>query len=65
MHKEGRERVKAALKNCGFDYPGHQAVTVNLAPADTIPDLDAAAAILPRHLSEAMQYRTSDRTYWT
>lgn len=32
--KESRERVKAALKNCGFDYPGHQAVTVNLAPAD-------------------------------
>lgn len=32
--KESRERVKAALKNCGFDYPGHQSVTVNLAPAD-------------------------------
>ncbi|HEV2490067.1 MAG TPA: YifB family Mg chelatase-like AAA ATPase [Candidatus Acidoferrales bacterium] len=32
--KESRERVKAALKNCGFEYPGHQAVTINLAPAD-------------------------------
>jgi magnesium chelatase family protein len=32
--KESRERVKAALKNCGFDFPSPQPVTVNLAPAD-------------------------------
>src|ERR1017187_5736185 len=31
--KESRERVKAALKNCGHDFP-FQSVTVNLAPAD-------------------------------
>jgi magnesium chelatase family protein len=31
--KESRERIKAALKNCGFDFPV-QSVTVNLAPAD-------------------------------
>jgi len=32
--KESRERIKAALKNCGFDFPSPQAVTINLAPAD-------------------------------
>src|SRR5271155_1276702 len=32
--KESRERIKSALRNCGFDFPSHQAVTVNLAPAD-------------------------------
>src|SRR6202045_5536732 len=32
--KESRERIKAALKNCGFDFPYPQNVTVNLAPAD-------------------------------
>lgn len=32
--KESRERVKSALRNCGFDYPYSQTVTVNLAPAD-------------------------------
>ncbi|MGA9592995.1 MAG: magnesium chelatase domain-containing protein, partial [Candidatus Acidiferrales bacterium] len=32
--KESRERVKSALRNCGFDYPSYQAVTINLAPAD-------------------------------
>jgi magnesium chelatase family protein len=32
--RESRERIKAALRNCGFDYPAYQVVTVNLAPAD-------------------------------
>jgi magnesium chelatase family protein len=32
--KESRERIKSALRNCGFDFPSSQAVTVNLAPAD-------------------------------
>ena len=31
--KENRERIKAALKNCGHDFP-YQSVTINLAPAD-------------------------------
>jgi magnesium chelatase family protein len=31
--REARERVRSALKNCGFPLPGG-AVTVNLAPAD-------------------------------
>jgi magnesium chelatase family protein len=32
--KESRERIRSALRNCGFDFPSSQAVTVNLAPAD-------------------------------
>jgi len=32
--KEARERVKAAIKNSGFEYPIRR-ITVNLAPADT------------------------------
>ena len=32
--KESRERIKSALRNCGFDFPFSHAVTVNLAPAD-------------------------------
>lgn len=31
--RESRERVRAALKNCGFELPP-RAITVNLAPAD-------------------------------
>ncbi len=31
--RESRERIKSAIKNCGFEFP-FQTVTVNLAPAD-------------------------------
>ncbi len=32
--KEARERVRAALAQCGFEFPHNRRVTVNLAPAD-------------------------------
>src|SRR5512136_2957101 len=31
--KESKDRVKAALKNSGYDFPNRK-ITVNLAPAD-------------------------------
>lgn len=31
--RESRDRVRAAIKNSGFDFPAHR-ITVNLAPAD-------------------------------
>ncbi len=48
--KESRERVKAAIKNCGYQFPT-QRITANLAPADikkenTGLDLPLALAIL-------------------
>src|SRR5262249_57006487 len=46
--RESRERVRAALKNCSFDFPGEQRVTVNLAPADVRkagPAFDLAVAV--------------------
>ena len=35
--KESRERVRSALKNCGFAYPTGR-ITMNLAPADKKKD---------------------------
>ncbi len=32
--RESRERLRAALRNCGFDSPSNKGVTINLAPAD-------------------------------
>ena len=32
--RESRERIRAAVKNCGFEFPMRR-ITVNLAPADT------------------------------
>jgi magnesium chelatase family protein len=46
--KESRERIKAALKNCGHDFP-LQSVTVNLAPADIRKE--GSALDLPMALS--------------
>ncbi|MCL2627897.1 MAG: YifB family Mg chelatase-like AAA ATPase [Oscillospiraceae bacterium] len=48
--KEARERVRAAIKNCGIDYPVSR-ITINLAPADkkkagTLYDLPVLLSIL-------------------
>ena len=48
--KESRERVRSALKNCGFEFPVSR-ITVNLAPADIkkegpVYDLPILLAIL-------------------
>ena len=48
--KESKERVRAAVKNSGFDFPSRR-ITVNLAPADikkegSAFDLPIAVAIL-------------------
>ena len=31
--RESRDRVRSAIKNSGYEFPGHR-ITVNLAPAD-------------------------------
>src|ERR1044071_5759324 len=51
--RESKERVHAALKNCGFDLPP-RSVVVNLAPADLRKqgnhlDLAIALALLAAH----------------
>ena len=48
--KESRERVRAAIKNCGYSFPPSR-LTVNLAPADkrkvgTVYDLPVLVGIL-------------------
>ncbi|OAJ64856.1 YifB family Mg chelatase-like AAA ATPase [Paraburkholderia ginsengiterrae] len=62
--REGRERVRAALQNCNFDFPVRR-ITVNLAPAD-LPkesgrfDLPIALGILAASgqiPAEALQHR--------
>ncbi len=62
--RESRERVRAAVKNCGFDLPP-RAVTINLAPADLRKegnhlDLGIALALLAAH-GELPQERLEGR----
>lgn len=64
--RESTERVRAAIKNCGFAFPMER-ITVNLAPADVRKegsafDLAIAAGILAT--SQQIKIQHVDETLW-
>ena len=61
LSDESQELIRVAMSELHLSARAYDRI---LKVSRTIADLEGAEAISPEHVSEAIQYRTFDRTLW-
>ena len=62
LDEAGERTLEMAVRRMGLSARAHDRI---LKVARTIADLDAREQVLAKHLAEAVQYRSLDRSYWS
>jgi magnesium chelatase family protein len=61
LSTDAERLLERAMQQQGLSARAHDRI---LKVARTVADLEGAAGVEVKHLAEAIQYRTLDRTYW-
>jgi len=62
LSSDAERLLERAMQQQGLSARAHDRI---LKVARTIADIEGEADLAVKHLAEAIQYRTLDRTYWS